>query len=148
VDAVLKEGAAQIYWVRRILAFVIDAVIVFVIVGVLVAVASLPFLILSGPGVFSAVFGGIFSFLAGLILVLYFTAAEVISGSSLGKRILGLKVVGAGGRFPNAGEAFVRNLSKIYWLLLLTDIIVGLAISKDYTRKYSDKLMGTSVVDA
>jgi uncharacterized RDD family membrane protein YckC len=148
VDAVIKEGGAQIYWVRRILSFVVDCVIVFVAVGILVALAALPILILSGPGVFGAFLGSFFTFLAGVVLVLYFTAAEVLSGSSIGKRILGLKVVASGGRLPNAGEALIRNLSKIYWLLLLLDIIVGLATSRDYTRKYSDKLMGMSVVDA
>ncbi|MGD0477937.1 MAG: hypothetical protein ABSB29_07210 [Nitrososphaerales archaeon] len=45
-------------------------------------------------------------------------------------------------------EALVRNVSKLYWLLLILDIIVGLAVSKGYTQKYTDKLMGTSVVDA
>ncbi len=144
----MKESRAQTYWVRRILAFVIDAVIVFVAVGILVALTALPFLIFSGPGVFGAVIGGVFTFLSGVLLVLYFTAAEVLSGSSIGKRVLGLKVIAAGGKLPNAGEALVRNLSKFYWLLLLLDIIVGLATSKGYTQKYSDRLMGTSVVNA
>ncbi len=147
-DAVMKESAAQTYWVQRILAFVIDAVIVFVAVGILVALTALPFLILSGPGVFGAIFGGVFTFLSGVILVLYFTAAELLSGTSVGKRILGLKVTAAGGRLPNPGEALVRNLSKFYWILLLLDIVVGLATSKEYTQKYSDRLMGTSVVNA
>lgn len=146
-DAVIKESGAQSYWIRRVVALVIDAVIVFVVFGIIVALASLPFLVVSEPGVFGAVLGGVFSFLAGFILVLYFVAFEVFSGASIGKLVMGLKVVAVGGRAPNAGESFVRNLSKIYWLLLLLDVIVGLATSKQYTQKYSDKLMGTSVVD-
>jgi uncharacterized RDD family membrane protein YckC len=148
VDAVLKESGAQTYWVRRVVAFIIDAVIIFVVTGILVLLAALPFLVFSGPGAFGAVFGGVFGLFAGLILVLYFVVFEVLSGASIGKRILALKVVAAGGKAPTAGESFVRNISKIYWLLLILDVVVGLALSKEYTKKYTDKLMGTSVVDA
>ncbi|MGD0477692.1 MAG: RDD family protein [Nitrososphaerales archaeon] len=148
VDAVMKESSAQIYWVRRVIAFVIDAFIVYFAVGLLVILVAASFLVLSGPGVFVAILVGVFTFLAGAILVLYFTAFEVLAGASIGKRVMGLKVVASGGRAPNAVEALVRNVSKLYWLLLILDIIVGLAMSKSYTQKYTDKLMGTSVVDA
>jgi len=144
----MKESSAQTYWVRRIVAFVIDAVIVYLVLGILVALAALPLLVLSGPGVFGAILGGVFTFLAGAILVLYFVAFEVLSGASIGKRVMGLKAVASGGRPPNAVEALVRNISKIYWLLLILDVVIGLAVSKGYTQKYADKLMGTSVVDA
>jgi hypothetical protein len=41
-----------------------------------------------------------------------------------------------------------RDVSKLCWLLLILDVIVGLAVSKGHTQKYTDKLMGTSVADA
>lgn len=147
VDAVMKQSSAQIYWVRRVIAFVIDALIVYFAVGLLVILAAASLLVLSGPGVFVAILVGVFSFLAGAILVLYFIAFEVLAGASIGKRAMGLKVVASGGRAPNAVEALVRNVSKLYWLLLVLDVIVGLAVSKSYTQKYTDKLMSTSVVD-
>jgi uncharacterized RDD family membrane protein YckC len=144
----MKQGSAQIYWVRRVIAFVIDAVIVYFLLGLLVILAATSFLALSNPGVFGALVGSTFTFLVGVILVLYFVAFEVLAGASIGKRVMGLKVVASGGRAPNAIEALVRNISKLYWLLLVLDVIVGLAVSKGYTQKYGDKLMGTSVVDA
>jgi hypothetical protein len=58
----------------------------------------------------------------------------------------GLKVIRLGGGYQNLTEAFVRNINKIYWLLLLLDIVVGLAISKQYTQKFSDTVVGTEVV--
>jgi len=148
VDAVMKESSAQIYWVRRVIAYVIDAIIVFFVLLILVAIAIVPFLVLSGPGVFGAILGSVFTFLFGVILFLYFVVFEVLAGASIGKRVMGLKVVASGGRPPNAVEALVRNVSKLYWLLLILDVIVGLAVSKGYAQKYTDKLMGTSVVDA
>jgi uncharacterized RDD family membrane protein YckC len=148
VDAVMKESSAQIYWVRRVVAFVIDALIVYFVVGLVVILAAASFLVLSVPGVFDAILGDVFTFLVGVILVLYFAAFEVLAGASVGKQVMGLKVVASGGRAPNAMEALVRNVSKLHWLLLVLDIIVGLAVSKNYTQKYADKLMNTSVVDA
>ena len=148
VDAITKESSAQTYWVRRVIAYVIDWVIVYAVLGILVALTALPFLVLSGPGVFSAILGGVFTFLAGVILVLYFVAFELLAGASIGKKVMGLKVVATGGRAPKLTEALVRNVSKLYWLLLILDVIIGLAVVKGYTQKYTDKLMGTSVVDA
>jgi len=148
IDAIMKETRAQNYWVKRFIAYVIDWVIVDLALVILVTIATLPFLVLSGPGIFSAVGWGDFSILAGVVLVLYFVAFEVLAGASIGKRVMGLKVVASGGRVPHFVEALVRNISKLFWLLLILDTIVGLAVSKGYTQKYADKLMGTSVVDA
>ena len=78
--------------------------------------------------------------------MLYFTLAEETSGASIGKRVFNLKVVSKTGSHPNFTEAFVRNVSKIYWLLLLLDVVVGLALSHGYQQKYSDSMMGTKVV--
>jgi uncharacterized RDD family membrane protein YckC len=144
----MKEGGAQIYWVRRVIAFAIDALIVYFAVGLLVILVAASFLVLSVPGVFVAVLVGVFSFLAGIILVMYFVAFEVLAGASVGKRFMGLKVIASGDRAPNLAEALVRNVSKLYWLLLILDVIVGLAVSKSYAQKYTDKLMNTSVVGA
>ena len=133
---------------QRLIAYVIDAIIVFLVLLILVAITVVPFLVLSGPSVFGTILGSVFTFLFGMIPFLYFVAFEVLAGASIGKRVMGLKVVASGGRAPNAVEALVRNVSKLYWLLLLLDVIVGLAVSKTYTQKYTDKLMDTSVVDA
>ena len=65
---------------------------------------------------------------------------------TLGKSIMGLKVTNINGDRPTLGQAFIRNISKIYWILLLLDVIVGLAVQTDYKQKYSDKYAGTIVV--
>jgi uncharacterized RDD family membrane protein YckC len=146
IDAVLKEGEAQNYWVKRIIAFAIDAVIVYAAVGILAVLFTISFLLASGPAAFGVVLAGVYSFVAGIILVLYFAFAEAYTGATVGKRVFGLKVVAAGGKTPALGVALLRNISKIHWLLLLLDAIVGLAVSKGYTQKYSDKVAGTEVI--
>lgn len=146
-DTLTKDQKAQEYWIQRLIAFIIDAVIVYAVMAVITFLAALPALLAGGFGFFSIFFGG-FAFLWGIIFVLYFAVMESTSGASIGKRIFSIKAVSKTGSNPTFGEAFVRSLSKIYWLLLLLDVIVGLAISKGYQQKYSDHLMGTSVVHA
>ncbi len=146
MDTLIKQPAAQQYWVERLVAFVIDAAIVFLIVGVIAAALALPLFLFGGVAALASMFAGLFSFVAGIVLVLYFAVSEVSMGSSIGKRVMGLVVRSKAGHNPNFTEALIRNISKIYWLLLLLDIVVGLATSKEYTQKFSDRYAGTSVV--
>lgn len=145
-ETLTKDQKAQEYWVQRFVAFIIDTVIVYAILAIITFAIAIPFLFTGAFGVAGFLFGGVFSFLWGLIFVLYFTVAESTSGASIGKRIFKLKVVTKTGSYPNFVEAFVRNVSKIYWLLLLLDVVIGLALSHGYQQKYSDSLMGTKVV--
>jgi uncharacterized RDD family membrane protein YckC len=146
MDSLLKEGGVQEYWLRRLAAFVVDAIIVCAVVGVLALLFAFSFLLAAGPAVFWAVLAGAFSVVSGVILVLYFMFADAYAGATIGKKALGLRVIASGGRTPTIGEAAIRNISKIYWVLLLLDVIVGLATSRKYTQKFSDKYANLEVV--
>lgn len=146
IDEVMRQSGAQNYWVRRFLAFLIDMVIIWVIVAVVAAAVAIPTFMFSGVAGVTSIFAGAFSVVAGLFLFVYFIVAEVSSGATIGKRVFRLKVVSARGGNPELVESLVRNISKVYWLLLLLDVIVGLATSKNYTQKFSDRMVGTSVV--
>jgi uncharacterized RDD family membrane protein YckC len=145
IDSVIKQPAAQEYWVERIVAFFIDAIIVYIVLGILAGAFAAPFFFVGGIGAMAAMFAGIFSFFAGVVLVLYFSLIESYSGTSLGKRAMGLVVRSKTGKSPTLVEAFTRNISKIYWVLLVLDVIVGLATTKEYTQKVSDRFAGTYV---
>ena len=142
----MKESGAQNYWFRRFVAFVIDAFIVGVILVVIAVAVAIPSFALSGTAGVTSFFAGAFAIVAGVILFLYFIVAEVTRGATIGKRAMHLKVVGPKGGNPTFAQSLVRNVSKIYWVLLLLDVVIGLATSKQYNQKYSDKLAGTSVV--
>jgi uncharacterized RDD family membrane protein YckC len=146
-DTLTKDQKAQEYWIQRLFAFVIDAIIVYAVLVILTVLIALPALFTGGLGIFTAFFSGI-SIVWGIVFVLYFAFMESTYGSSIGKRIFSLKVVSKTNARPNFAEAFIRNLSKIYWILLLLDVIIGLAISRGYQQKYSDHFMGTTVVHA
>ncbi|MCP8309523.1 MAG: RDD family protein [archaeon] len=87
-----------------------------------------------------------FPFVMGLIYILYFTITESAYGYTLGKRIMSLRVITLKGEIPNFEKTFIRNISKIYWILLLLDVIGGLASKGDPYQKYSDRIAGTLVI--
>jgi uncharacterized RDD family membrane protein YckC len=145
IDTLTKDQKAQEYWIWRLVAIVVDYIIVGIVWGAIGVAVAFPSFFAGGGAFFGAILGG-FAFVFGIIFVLYFAVTESVWGASLGKRLFNLKVRSKTGSNPTFGEAFVRNISKIYWLLLLLDVIIGLALSKGYDQKYTDHLMGTTVV--
>ena len=143
VDTLMKDSAAQGYWVKRLIALIIDGIIIGVVVFIVAAIGVIGFL--ATGGMLGLFFGG-FTILFGVLLILYFPLMESMRGATFGKQFMGLKVIGKSGTNPTFVDAFVRNVSKIYWLLLLLDVIIGLATTKGYQQKYTDHMVGTSVV--
>ncbi len=134
---------------KRFLAYFIDALVVYAVIGLVVAATVLPAYITSivvpGYAPPASPFGGFFGAFAGLLFVLYFTVAEATYGKTIGKGVMGLRVITASGGKPPLGVSFLRNFSKINWVLLLLDVVVGLALEAGYTKKFSDRFLGTSV---
>src|SRR5215471_1992017 len=145
MDTLTKDRSAQDYWIRRLIAFIVDAIIVFVPLAIITAIAAF-FVAFGGFAFYAIFFGGVLSLLWSFLFILYFTFTESMWGASFGKRFFKFKVVSKTNANPTIGEAFIRNLSKIYWLLLLLDVIIGLALTKGYQQKYSDQFAGTRVV--
>ena len=86
-------------------------------------------------------------FILGLIEVFYFTILDTSWGATIGKRVLGLHVQMVNGSKVHFGKAFIRNISKIYGLILLLDWIIGIATpGADRRQKYTDRMAGTTVV--
>jgi uncharacterized RDD family membrane protein YckC len=151
MDTLMKDSAAQSYWVKRLVALIIDGIIIAVALGIIFAIIAvmvvLPAFVFGGYAPLAFLFSG-FTIIVGIILILYFPAMESVYGATFGKRFMGLKVVSKTGGHPTFVEAFIRNVSKIHWLLLLLDVIIGLATTKGYQQKFSDHWVGTSVVPA
>ena len=145
MKSLAESPKTQNYWIRRLVAFVIDSIILSIAGVVLGAILSIPFIILGSSNMTS--FFGAFPVVIGLFSILYFPAMEVYNGATIGKSVLGLKVATLQGARLSWGQAFVRNVSKIYWVLLLLDVVVGLAIQTDYRQKFSDRYAGTVVTD-
>ncbi|MEM2102406.1 MAG: RDD family protein [Candidatus Bathyarchaeia archaeon] len=131
----------QDYWIRRFVAFIIDAVILSVATWILIgiiAIASLGFWWWTNMLAFP--------FLSGIFWLLYSACMEYFYGFTIGKRIMALRVMKTDGKRLTLDLAFLRNVTKIYWVLLLLDIVVALALPGDPTQKYTDRFARTSVV--
>jgi len=137
-----KDPQLQEHWIKRAVAYVIDSIIVGIATTIILAIIMLPVFI-ANPAAFFNIFS--FPFAMGLLYILYFPITETMYGATIGKSLLGLKVVTKTDEKPSFEKAFIRNISKIHWVLLLLDLIGGLVTSTDLHQKYSDKIANTTV---
>jgi len=137
-----KDPRLQEHWIRRAVAYVIDSIIVGIATAIILAIALFPIFI-ANPSSFFNLFS--FPFAMGLLYILYFSIAETMYGATIGKSLLGLKVVTKTDGKLSFEKAFIRNVSKIHWVLLLLDLIGGLITSKDLHQKYTDRIANTTV---
>ena len=141
------------HWIYRLIALIIDSIITGII-GYIIYILLVPLLFTS-----TTIFGitylnipwyaGVFllPFIYGIVLVLYSAFLEVSwGGMTLGKKILGLQVQTSSGGKVTFDKAFIRNISKIYWLLLFLDWLVGIVTPGNKLQKYTDRIAGTVVV--
>jgi uncharacterized RDD family membrane protein YckC len=148
----LSTGIEQInwtHWIYRLIALIVDSIITGII-GAIIYFALLIPLIISG-----AIFGVVpwwgstlvLPFIYGLILVIYCAILESSwNGMTIGKKLLGLQVQTTSGGKVSFDKAFLRNISKIYWLLLLLDWLLGILTPGNKMQKYTDRMAGTVVV--
>ena len=77
-----------------------------------------------------------------VVTMLYFTIFEAKTNKTLGKKITHLYVSDEDG-YMSYGKAFIRNLTKIFWIPLIFDIIIGKLLN--FPSRLFDKLAGTDV---
>jgi uncharacterized RDD family membrane protein YckC len=135
-ERILSESDLQHHWVKRVIAILIDSIIV----GIATAIFGL---ITDASGIFNWMS---LPFVMGLLYVFYFTATESAYGYTMGKKMVNLRVTKANGKKPSLKSAFIRNISKIHFLILLLDTLGGFFISKDVHQRYIDQIANTTVV--
>ncbi len=135
------------HWILRLIAWIVDSVILLIIVGIL---WFLVFVSMAIGGVYFLLWGPylVLPLILGILEVVYFIVMEVwFGGATLGKMILGLRVQMTSGAKVTIDKSFIRNISKIYWLLTLLDWLVGIVTpGADRRQKYTDRIAGTTVV--
>ncbi len=136
------------HWLLRLIAYIIDTLIVGIIVGIIIsftfsAISSTYSYFWFGPTFY------IFTLplIIGIIEVPFFIIFEIFFGATLGKRILGFEVQMKNGRKITAYKSLIRNITKIYWPILLIDwLIAVLTQGFDKRQKYSDRFAGTAII--
>jgi len=131
----------QDHWLRRLIAFAIDSVLMWIVVWIIDIFVVLPSLLLGVPFIFTSL-----DFLQGILLFLYAAILEATWGATLGKQIMNLRVTTKDGKRATVDRILIRDVSKIHPLLLLIDTVVGMASAGDPNQKISDRFAGTTVV--
>jgi uncharacterized RDD family membrane protein YckC len=135
------------HWLLRLVAFIIDSIIIAIPTGIIWFIITLSAAFTGSYFFFAYGAWLVFPLILGIIQVLYFVILDVTWGATIGKRILGFQVqMTTGGKVP-FDKAFIRNISKIYWLLLVLDWLIGVVTAgADRRQKYTDRIAGTTVV--
>jgi uncharacterized RDD family membrane protein YckC len=137
------------HWVLRIIALIIDSIILGIVVWILLSFVLVSLLF---TGTLYSLWLGygyalIFPFLLGILEVFYFVILEVAWGGTIGKRLMGLTVQMTNGNKVTLDKAFIRNISKIYWIFLVLDWLIAIVTpGADRRQKYTDRIAGTTVV--
>ena len=133
LDIIGHNPALQEHWLRRVIALVVDVLIVFVV------------------GLFFNTLFAIFGWaplawmiFLGLIWILYSVVLEAGWGATIGKRLVNLHVVGIDAPM-SAEKALVRNVSKLHPVLLFLDWLLGFVTSGDPRQRYLDRFARTTV---
>jgi len=136
-----RDRQLQDHWIRRLIAAIIDGIIILIVSGVISFLLLFP-LIVIGATLFT---GLVFPLISGILWLLYASFTETGLGT-IGKQVVHLKVTTIDGRPASLDRTFIRNISKIYPLFWLLDVVIGMATPGDPHQKYSDRFAGTTVV--
>ncbi len=124
----------RMHLLKRLAACMVDVAVVFVPVTVAIYLLDLePKELLAGV-------------LSGFVWFLYSAVAEARTGTTLGKRIVGLVVVSKDGPMT-LSKGIVRNVPKMFWYLFLPiDLFIGLGLDEDPRQRWTDSVANTSVI--
>jgi uncharacterized RDD family membrane protein YckC len=140
-----------------VLLFVVSLIINSVIVAAIITSGSNGFGMYSSFGAYAIVT----SIISTVINLGYFALMESTQGKTVGKMVMKLHVVGAGGGKPTLEEAVKRNIWLAYPILgiipflgivggiaaLVAVILIAVQINSDPERKpWTDKFAGTQVI--
>jgi uncharacterized RDD family membrane protein YckC len=142
IDRFQEDTQLQDYWIRRLIAYVIDILAISVGVALILAVLAFPIFIRDPFGYFN---WGSFPFIKGAFAVAYFIIAEITYGTTIGKHLVGLKVVTKPDQKISLEKSFIRNISKIHEVLLLLDVIIGIVTLPNLNQKYTDEIANTTI---
>ncbi len=114
---------------RRIFAYILDFFVVSAFMWIISYLCSL----IMNPYDSSAVYQFFPTVLPILILV-YFIVLEKTKGATVGKALMYLEVRSRNGARINWPQSIVRNLSKIYWVPIIFDWLIGKFLGANNNR--------------
>ena len=125
----------QEHWITRFLAIGLDYILLILVTGI---TKDLVF----PTWHFSFID---YMFMTGLMSFFYFTVTESFFGYTLGKRLFVLKVVTVNGDKPSFKSIAIRNVSKIFFVFLILDLIGIYFTPNRLHQRYIEKITHTKV---
>jgi uncharacterized RDD family membrane protein YckC len=111
---------------RRIVAYIIDFFVVSAVMWILSYFLSIIFSPIDVGSVYVYL-----PYLAPILGFVYFVVCEKAKGASIGKALMFLEVRSKNGSYINWPQAIVRNLTKIYWVPIIFDWLIGRIMNTD-----------------
>ena len=111
---------------RRVIAYIIDFFAVSAIMWIL---AYFIFSVMTPSTVYGVY--KYFPFAVVIIILAYFVICEKLFAATIGKSIMHLQVRSKNGAFISWPQAIVRNLTKIYWVPIIFDWLIGKFLNTD-----------------
>jgi uncharacterized RDD family membrane protein YckC len=124
---------------KRFWAFIIDFIVITALMWIL-SVIIYPLIIVTG-------YFTLFNYwilLLALVIICYFTYLEGHYRKTIGKSLVGIEVNSIDGDLTYK-QTFIRNLSKILWIPLIIDLLLGKLI-KNGPIRILDRYAKTEVV--
>ncbi|UCE36077.1 MAG: RDD family protein [Thermoplasmata archaeon] len=138
INIIGSNSQLQDHWVRRILALIIDIIILVILTIIIMIFLGMIAFVVPG-GIF------VLAFIPGIIWFAYIFILEGISGATLGKRFMNFRVVSTTGEM-GIFKSIIRNITKIHILILLIDWLIGLVMEGDPRQRLFDRFANTTVV--
>jgi uncharacterized RDD family membrane protein YckC len=133
---------------RRFVAVVLDALIVLLPLQVVVGLLYGGGYVERGNGetVAGVEVTGMAGWLVLVAFLTYYTLGEALTGGTLGKGIVKIRVVGERGEHPSLGAAVVRNLLRPVDALFFYLVGAGFALASPLGQRLGDRAAHTVVV--
>lgn len=125
---------------KRVIAYVLD----FIVVSALMWIVSYFLFGMIGPQkVYDAY--RYLPYVVPVLIFVYFVLLEKLAGASIGKAIMNIQVKSKNGANISWLQAIVRNLTKIYWIPIIFDWLIGKFLRTD---RLFNNITRTTVVNA
>ncbi len=126
------------HFIKRTEAYIIDSIVVLLFTAL---VNNLLYIVLSFIN--SQPILAYYPYVTIVIVTMaYYTIFEAKTNKTIGKRITGLYVSDIDG-YMTYSKAFIRNLTKIYFVPIIVDVIIGRVLN--FPSRLFDKFVGTDV---
>ncbi len=111
---------------RRVVAYILDFIVVSAFMWI---VSFFTFNMVGAKNVYSVY--QFLPFAMAIFVLVYFVLCEKLAGASVGKSLMYLRVKSKNGANISWLQAIVRNLTKMFWVPIIFDWLVGKLLRTD-----------------